>query len=105
MSLLVGEKTEVLRMYREGLYAFEITRKILDSRTRGGFAETLLDIKKVTETEELTEKEKIMVNWLKGRGLSTLRIATILLEDRHETERYVLWDLIKKKDKKAVKDE
>ena len=97
MSLLVGEKTEVLRMYREGLCAFEITRKILDSRTRGGFAETLLDIEKVMKTEELTEKEKIMVNWLKGRGLDTLRIATILLEDRHETERYRLVEVIKGK--------
>ena len=105
MSLLVGEKTEVLRMYKEGLCAFEITRKILDSRIRGRFRETLLDVEKVMKTEELTETEEIMVNWYKGRGLGTLRIATILLEDRHETERHMLWDLIKKKDKKAIKDE
>jgi hypothetical protein len=94
MNFKIAEKAAVLRMFKLGLHVPEITRKILDLRIRSGYAETLLEIERILRANELTEVEGIMVNQLKERGFNTLRIASIILEDRHESERYRLIEVI-----------
>jgi hypothetical protein len=97
MNFKIAEKAAVLRMFKLGLCVPEITRRILDSRTRSGYDETLLEIERILRANELTEVEEITVNQLKERGFNTLRIASIILENRHESESYRLIEVIKRK--------
>jgi hypothetical protein len=97
MNFKIAEKAAVLRMFKLGLHAPEITRKILDTRSCGGYAETLLEIERILRENELTEVEEIMVNHWKSRYFGSREIASLILETRHKSESYRLIEVIKGK--------
>jgi hypothetical protein len=97
MRLVSGETEEVLRMAKNGLGAQDITRKLLASRSYGGFTETLLEVEAAIATRELTESEEANAKYLKNLGLDSLEVASKILERRHEAESYRIFAAVKGK--------